>query len=140
MARKKRRTVLLVDDETDIRTVVEELVSSRGYQVVTAKGGREAVEIMEGGTTIDLVILDLMMPEMDGYETLARVKELRCEEAPTVIMLTAKSTDRDIMKGYGVGADLYITKPFKNQVLVDAVDYVIGDMTDAEKREIETRL
>ena len=126
MSRQSERTVLVVDDEDDIRKTIAKLIEKRGHRVFTAADGRAALIAMETDVKIDLVILDIMMPEMDGYETLAEMHERNYGEIP-VIMLTAKATDRDMMKGYRVGADYYITKPFKNEMLLNTVDYLIGD-------------
>ena len=139
MEKKKDRTILVVDDEEDIRRVVARLLESRGYRVMTASSGLEALKIFEEGAPVDLLILDLLMPDMDGYETLAHVKD-QADGPKSVIMLTAKSASHDIMKGYRVGADYYISKPFKNQILIDSVNYLIGDLSEAERTALETRL
>ena len=101
--------VLIVDDEPDIRTIVRILLSADGYDVLEAANGRQALEQLQNHTAVDLVLLDIMMPEMDGITALAKLRQV--SNVP-VILLTAKSEDTDKILGLNVGADDYITKPF----------------------------
>jgi len=135
MNEDKNKSVLIVDDEQDLCRTIARLLESRGYRVTAAENGKAALQILQDGLAPDLTVLDVMMPEMDGYETLAAM-QARGLSVP-VIMLTAKSTSADIMKGYRVGADYYITKPFQNATLLNIVDYLIGDLSDAEKEKLE---
>jgi len=100
--------ILVVDDETPIQTLLSYPLQKEGYDVVTAADGREALERFEEMTP-DLVILDVMMPRMDGLETCRR---LRARSPVPIIMLTAKSEELDKVLGLELGADDYITKPF----------------------------
>jgi len=89
-------------------------------------------------TSFDLVILDILMPKLDGYGVLRKMAEAGLKTP--VIMLTARADDDSVWDGYSRGATLYVTKPFDNKYLIDAVNYLIGDLSEAERREIERRL
>ena len=101
--------ILICDDEKDIVSALKIYLSAEGYQTFEAYTGREALEICENND-IHLVLMDIMMPEMDGISAMAKLRE---EHNIPVILLTAKSEDADIILGLNVGADDYITKPFK---------------------------
>jgi len=90
--------ILAVDDESDIRTIIEALLTSKGYKVDTAVDGEDALVKLNQGA-YDLVILDIMMPKLDGYGVLEELRKRGLGDLP-VIMLTAKSTDKDVWKGY----------------------------------------
>lgn len=107
--------VLICDDEQDIVSALKIYMESEGHRALCASGGREALEILER-EEVHLVLLDIMMPEMDGIETLSRIRQT--SNVP-VIFLTAKSEDTDMILGLTVGADDYVTKPF-NPVEVQA--------------------
>ena len=100
--------ILVCDDEADIVSALRIYLESEGYAVVSAPNGREALELARGGN-VHLVLLDVMMPGLDGIQTMA---ELRKFSNVPVILLTAKSEDSDKVLGLGVGADDYVTKPF----------------------------
>ncbi len=104
----KTMTVLVCDDEKDIAHAIEIFLRSEGYNVITAGNGKEAIEILKD-KEIHLVLLDIMMPVMDGVAALAKIREF--SNVP-VIMLTAKSEDTDKILGLNLGADDYVTKPF----------------------------
>jgi len=110
-------TILVVDDEERIRKVLYDFFSKNEFEVKTAKNGEEAIDIFYCGK-IDLVILDIMMPVMDGYETL---KELRKISNVPVVMLTAKAEEYDVLKGYELCADEYVSKPFNLKILLAKV-------------------
>lgn len=101
-------TVLIVDDEKDIRTALKIYLKPEGYTLLEAETGRQALDILQK-ENVDLVLLDIMMPVMDGMETISRLREF--SNVP-VILLTAKSEDTDKVMGLNVGADDYVTKPF----------------------------
>ena len=100
--------ILVCDDEKDIVSALSIYLKSDGYQVYKAYNGKEALELVQKGD-IHLVLMDIMMPEMDGIETMVKIREI--SNVP-VILLTAKSEDTDKVLGLTVGADDYITKPF----------------------------
>ena len=101
-------TVLICDDDKDIRNAVQIYLSADGYEVITAGNGREALSAI-AGNEVHLVLLDIMMPQMDGIETLQHIRKV--SNVP-VIFLTAKGEETDKILGLNIGADDYITKPF----------------------------
>lgn len=114
------KKVLIVDDEPNILMSLEFLMHKEGYQVFVARNGAEALTIINQETP-DLIILDIMMPEVDGYEVCQLVKVNPSTNHIKIIFLSAKTKDEDIKKGYDLGADLYITKPFSTRNLVKKV-------------------
>jgi len=117
MAMAPTRRVLVVDDDDDIRLLLEELLTGAGYLVETAPDGRAALRVFHENPT-DLVVLDLSMPELDGFETLERMRDL--SDVP-VILLTARSGEIDKVRGFRAGADDYVVKPFGRQELLARV-------------------
>lgn len=112
------KKVLLVDDEERIRKLVGDFLRREDFRVIEAKDGREALEIMEADEQISLVILDVMMPEYDGWAVL---REIRKKSMLPVIMLTARDGEEDEIFGLELGADEYISKPFSPQILTARV-------------------
>ncbi|HYV51078.1 MAG TPA: response regulator [Dongiaceae bacterium] len=126
-----RGRILVVDDEIYIVHILDFSLGMEGYEVVTALDGEEglqkAIEFKP-----DLIVLDIMMPKMDGYETCKALKaDERTKNIP-VILLSAKGRNVDMQTGYDVGADEYITKPFSPRKLVDRINAMLGQ-TDASK-------
>src|ERR1041385_6053265 len=133
----KQKTILVVDDEENMRVISSRLMEGHGHRALTAENGQKAIDILKSGESVDLVILDVRMPVLDGFQTLFKIrKDLGLASLP-VILLTAQSSDEDLMTGYGVGADYYLTKPFKFDQLVNIVDYLIGDLTPDERARLE---
>ncbi|MCZ7646979.1 MAG: response regulator transcription factor [Planctomycetota bacterium] len=116
--------VLVVDDEPDVRQAVRRLLERTGHQVYPAANGREALEMLRSLTWCELIVLDLMMPVLDGYETLERLREGGFERIP-VILLTAKFSPLEIARGHDAGANLFVRKPFKPIALLNAVSYLL---------------
>lgn len=115
--------ILLVDDSKEIIEILEILLVNEGYQVHTADNGKKALEILQNHETIDVVILDIMMPEVDGLEVL---KTMRARKQMTpVILLSAKSAPDDKVTGLLIGADDYITKPFNNTEVIARVKSIL---------------
>ena len=106
--------VLICDDEPDVAAIVAELLRREGIEALTCTSGRAALALLEEHD-VDLVVLDIMMPEMDGYEVCRRI---RATSRVPVLFLTAKDTDISQVAGFAVGADDYVTKPFKPRGLV----------------------
>ena len=103
--------ILIVDDEEDILELVRYNLDKNGYKVITATSGEQAI-IEAGGKTPDLIILDLMLPDIDGLEVCRKLKsDVKTERIP-IIMLSAKGEETDIVTGLELGADDYVTKPF----------------------------
>jgi DNA-binding response OmpR family regulator len=115
------RRVLVVDDDDDIRLLLEELLRSAGYAVATAKDGRLALRTFYESPT-DLVVLDLSMPELDGFETLDRLRDL--SDVP-VILLTARGGEIDKVRGFRAGADDYVVKPFGRRELLARIEALL---------------
>ena len=103
-----KNTILVVDDEAEIRNLLGIYLSNEGYEVIKASNGEEAIEIVNS-KDIKLIVLDVMMPKMDGIETCKRIRE---KMNIPILMLSAKSEDMDKIQGIMTGADDYITKPF----------------------------
>ncbi len=114
--------ILVVDDESRMRKLVRDFLEKRGYEVAEAADGQEALDIFFEQNDISLVILDVMMPKMDGWEVL---KEIRNYSKVPVVMLTAKSDERDELNGFELGVDEYISKPFSPKILVARVDALL---------------
>jgi DNA-binding response OmpR family regulator len=117
---KELLKVLIVDDEPSILMSLEFLMKKEGFQVFIARDGSEAMDIIELELP-SLILLDIMMPNVDGYEVCTHVKNSPHLKHIKVIFLSAKNKELDIEKGYAVGADLYVTKPFSTRVLVTKV-------------------
>jgi len=114
--------VLIVDDESRMRKLVKDFLSKSGFNVLEAADGEEAIDIFMSTKDIDLIILDVMMPKLDGYEV---AEEVRKVSKVPIIMLTAKSDEKDELKGFEIGVDEYITKPFSPKILVARVEAVL---------------
>ncbi|HRF58803.1 MAG TPA: response regulator [Fimbriimonadaceae bacterium] len=112
--------VLVCDDERHIVRLIQVNLERQGYTVVTAFDGKEGLEKVRSEKP-DLVVLDVMMPYMDGFEVLKSLRREPETESLPVIMLTAKAQDKDVFEGYHYGADMYLTKPFNPSELVTFV-------------------
>jgi len=117
---KEKLKVLVVDDEPSILMPLEFLMRKNGYQVFIARNGTEALESVQKELP-QVVVLDIMMPDVDGYEVCRQIRSNTAMEGAKVIFLSAKSKDADIRKGYEVGADLYIPKPFSTRFLLEKI-------------------
>jgi two-component system alkaline phosphatase synthesis response regulator PhoP len=111
--------ILTVDDEPDVRRLIEIKLKKAGFEVITAADGEEGVEKAKAENP-DLILMDVMMPKMDGYTAVEKIKT-EMDPAPLVMMLTAKGTEDDVMQGLVGGADDYITKPFAPRELIARV-------------------
>ena len=126
--------ILVVDDEPRMRKLVKDFLSAKGYEVLEAADGEEAVERFMGDREIDLLILDVMMPKMDGWEV---VKAVRQYSRVPIIMLTARGEERDELLGFKLGVDEYISKPFSPKILVARVEALLRrSMPGAGQQEI----
>lgn len=124
MAQNEKPKVLVVDDEPNIVIAIEFLMQQQGFETATAHDGDEALAQVRAFQP-DLVILDVMMPRRDGFEVASAIREEMEGNPVKVVFLTAKGTNRDKMQGYGAGGDVYLTKPFDNQELVDTVSEIL---------------
>ncbi len=118
--------ILIVEDEEKILTVVKSFLESKGFTVLTASNGKKAIEVFER-ENISLILLDLMLPELPGEEVCQIIR--RKSKVP-IIMLTAKSEESDLLKGLGIGADDYITKPFSLKALYARIVAVLRRSAD----------
>lgn len=120
------KKILIVDDQSEVRRLVEMTLSVGDYQVLQAKSGEEAVEIWKVEKP-DLIIMDIMMPgDMDGLEATRALKNGPESKGCTIIMLTAKGQEADKEEGFKAGADDYFTKPFSPLELIRKVEEVLG--------------
>ena len=126
------KKILAVDDERHIVRLVEVNLQRAGYEVVTAFDGKEALEKVKSETP-DLVVLDVMMPYMDGFEVLRNLKADPTTAEIPVIMLTAKAQDADVFRGWQSGVDCYLTKPFNPMELLTFVKRIF----DSQSRPVE---
>lgn len=117
--------LLLVDDEPNILLSLDFLMRKNGFQVLLARNGTEAMQLLKEQTP-DLVILDIMMPDVDGYQICQFIKGDGKLKSTKVIFLSAKSKESDIAKGLELGADAYMTKPFANKALIEKVKELIS--------------
>lgn len=116
-----QKQLLLIDDDPNLILLVKDYLEFRGYQVVTAENGREALDILEAKTP-DMIICDVMMPEMDGYAFVQHVRENPKTDWIPVLFLSAKGQSQDRVKGLNTGADVYMVKPFEPEELVAQVE------------------
>ena len=118
----ERLKILVVDDEVRMRKLVKDFLVKSGYEVLEAGDGNKAVDIFFEEKDIALVILDVMMPVMDGWET---CREIRSYSKVPIIMLTAKADEKDELLGFQLGVDEYISKPFSPKILVARVEAIL---------------
>ena len=114
--------ILIVDDESRMRKLVRDFLERAGYRVVEAENGLEAMEIFYENKDISLLVLDVMMPKMDGWQV---CREVRQSSQIPIIMLTARSEERDELQGFELGVDEYISKPFSPKILVARVEAIL---------------
>ena len=128
--------ILVVDDESRMRKLVKDFLGREGYQVLEAGDGMEAMEVFYDEKDIALIILDVMMPKMDGWQV---CREIRQYSKVPIIMLTAKSDEKDELQGFDLGVDEYIAKPFSPKILVARVEAILrrtnklGDASEVKK-------
>ena len=135
MKEPRRGHVLVVDDDPDIRGLLKELLERQGYGVTEASNGKEALRALYS-TTPDVVLLDVSMPELDGWQTLERIRDL--SDVP-VAMLTARAAELEKVRGLKAGADDYITKPFGRQELLARVEAMLRRAGPREEAKRDLR-
>lgn len=114
--------ILVVDDESRMRKLVKDFLARQGYTVLEAADGMEAMDYFYADKDIALIILDVMMPRMDGWQV---CREIRMHSKVPIIMLTARSEERDELQGFNLGVDEYISKPFSPKILVARVEAIL---------------
>jgi DNA-binding NarL/FixJ family response regulator len=120
-AQRDNKQLLLIDDDPNLILLVKDYLEFRGYQVTTAENGREALDLIEGQVP-DMIICDVMMPEMDGYELVKHIRQDTRTNRIPVLFLSAKGQSYDRVKGLTEGADVYMVKPFEPEELVAQVE------------------
>ena len=126
--------ILVVDDESRMRKLVKDFLSKKNFQVLEAGDGEEAMDIFYKEKDIALVILDVMMPKMDGWEV---CREIRKDSKVPIIMLTARSDERDELLGFDLGVDEYISKPFSPKILVARVQAILRRSNASTEETLE---
>ncbi|MCX5963937.1 MAG: response regulator transcription factor [Cyanobacteria bacterium] len=116
-----QKKLLLIDDDPNLILLVKDYLEFRGYEVVTAENGREALEVLDQQTP-DMIICDVMMPEMDGYSLVSAIRSDPKTSWIPVLFLSAKGQSQDRVKGLNIGADVYMVKPFEPEELVAQVE------------------
>lgn len=119
---KENIKILVCDNEIRIRKIIKDFLVSAGYTVFEAADGEETLDVFFSEKDISLIILDVMMPKLDGFKTL---KEIRKNSSVPILMLTAKGDESDELKGFEYGADEYISKPFRPRVLVARIEALL---------------
>ena len=114
--------ILVVDDESRMRKLVRDFLTRKGYEVVEAENGEQAIDIFCSDNAIDLIILDVMMPKMDGWQVCREIRKL--SKVP-IVMLTARGDEQDELLGFELGVDEYISKPFSPKILTARVDAIL---------------
>ncbi|MCI8615061.1 DNA-binding response regulator [Parablautia intestinalis] len=128
----ERLKILVVDDESRMRKLVKDFLVKSGYEVIEARDGSQALDIFYEQKDIALIILDVMMPQIDGWEV---CREVRQYSKVPIIMLTAKSDERDELQGFQLGVDEYISKPFSPKILVARVEAILRRTNQLDKGE-----
>ncbi|MCX4315298.1 MAG: response regulator transcription factor [Lachnospiraceae bacterium] len=128
----ERIRVMVVDDESRMRKLVKDFLQHKNYEVLEAENGEEAVDLFFQKKNIALIILDVMMPKMDGWQV---CREIRQYSKVPIIMLTAKSDERDELQGFELGVDEYISKPFSPKILVARVEAILR-RTNGDAQEV----
>lgn len=131
----ERLKILVVDDESRMRKLVKDFLTKKEYDVIEAEDGVQAVDIFFSTKDIALIILDVMMPGMDGFAVL---KEIRAHSKVPIIMLTARGDERDELQGFELGVDEYISKPFSPKILVARVEAILRRTAQTDAEEILT--
>jgi len=127
---REKRKLLLVDDD-DIQLSIAEYMLMNDYQVITAKSGKEALELLCKGFTPSIIILDVLMPHMDGWETYTRIKAMNLLHDVPILFLTAVDEAREAKYAQEIGAVDYITKPFVKKDLLQRVDVIVKTRYDS---------
>jgi two-component system, OmpR family, response regulator ResD len=126
--------ILVVDDESRMRKLVKDFLVRKNYDVIEAENGEQAIDLFFAKKDIALIILDVMMPKLDGWQV---CREIRQYSKVPIIMLTAKSDEKDELLGFDLGVDEYISKPFSPKILVARVEAVLRRTTVTDEESIE---
>ena len=127
--------ILVVDDESRMRKLVHDFLQRKGYQVLEAENGEQAIDIFCSEKEIDLIILDVMMPKMDGWQV---CREIRKMSKVPIVMLTARADEQDELLGFELGVDEYISKPFSPKILTARVEAILRRSGGGEETDVIT--
>lgn len=123
----EKKTILVVDDMPQIRKILRFSLKTENYEVILASSGKDALDCaFNEENKIDLILLDIMMPKMDGYEVIQRLREVERTKDIPIIFLTAKAQQKDVMKGLEIGGNDYVLKPYKFEALNKKIQKLIG--------------
>ena len=133
------KNVLIIDDAEDVRRLLTTMLQASGYRVLDTEGGTAGLAMLEGDIRVDIVLLDVQMPEMDGWETLQKVRRHPTGSAIPVVLCTVKQHSTDLARAWSLGADGYITKPFQIADLLAEISDVLNRTPDQRKVLLEHR-
>lgn len=131
--------ILVAEDNAEIRALVSSILGEEGHQVSVAQNGQQALDMMLD-TQPDLLVLDIMMPQMDGYTVLKELKSAGIRDNMKILVLTAKTSESDWVRGYKLGADAYITKPFDIDELTNQIEELLQMTKDQLRQRREQEL
>lgn len=131
--------ILVAEDNAEIRALVSSILSEGGHKVSVAQNGRQALDLMAGESP-DLLVLDIMMPQVDGYTVLKELKASGHRDNMKILVLTAKTSESDWVRGYKLGADAYITKPFDIDELTNQIEELLSMTKDQLRARREQEL
>ena len=126
--------ILIAEDNAEIRTLVSSILVEEGHKVGVAQNGQQALDMMTDDPP-DVLVLDIMMPQMDGYTVLKELKSSGIKETMKILILTAKTSESDWVRGYKLGADSYLTKPFDTDELINGIE----DLLSSTKEQLRVR-
>ena len=126
--------ILIAEDNAEIRTLVSSILVEEGHKVGVAQNGQQALDMMIDDPP-DVLVLDIMMPQMDGYTVLKELKSSGIKETMKILILTAKTSESDWVRGYKLGADSYLTKPFDTDELINGIE----DLLSSTKEQLRVR-
>jgi len=132
-----KTTIMVIDDHPDILDIVKTILERSGYVVQVANSGMEAFSLLEENKP-DLIILDIMMPQLDGLKVLQQLKGNADYSSIPVILLTVKVQHEDVLKGYKLGADYYITKPFNSSQLIIGIKFILSKYKNTQTKPISS--
>lgn len=128
----QQKKILVVDDDADSRVLVRRILTEKGYSVAQCSNGLEALEYLQTNRP-DLLILDIMMPRMSGYDLASHLKQDEIRSVIPIIFMSAKNSAQEVMKGYNeYSVNYYITKPFSSKQLISGVEMVLDDGVEEE--------
>lgn len=128
----EKKKILVVDDESRMRKLVKDFLQRENFDVMEAQDGSEALELFFSNQDLALIILDVMMPKMDGWQV---CREIRAYSRVPIIMLTARGDEKDELQGFELGVDEYISKPFSPRILVARVQALLRRMSQTDEKE-----